>query len=359
MKVASWFFDRIANACGRNLLFLIIIAIGFPAASPLFAQEVPEDANKPQNTVCLPAAVGEDVADLSWLDSFYLYACSNLQGYVTRADSFFAATEEDKLLINNSTFKLETVFEVKNEDRMQYAVYPRFDAHLNIPNLTKRYKIFINTVAPDELPGIKAADQERSLFLGLSHDLYEAMRTKLNARVGIKWRWPPILFSKLEYIYLFKGQHWKFLPRQSLYWYSDDGFGETTSLQMDYWLGPRWLTRSDSAAKVTQGTRGMEWEQSFSMGYIVKGDGDSLEYASGTQASAFGHYENSHGQVDTYRLSLRHWRPVLRKWMFIKFELEADYILDAEELAPDEDYKIVPSFSIGIDMLFYGVEQDL
>ncbi len=329
--------------CHRNyaVFFCLLIAL-MVVANPAFAED----------PLC-PRQIEEES---NWLDTYYQKACNSLQGYVVRADSLFAKTEEDKLAISNSTFQLESVFEIRNEHKVKYEFSPRFDADLHIPNLKRSYKIFINTLAPDELPGIKEADRDRSIFIGLSYDFYRAVRTSLIARVGVKWRWPPIAFSRIEYNYIFKGERWKIFPRQRFYWYSDDGFGETTSLQMSYKAGKKWVLRSESALKFAEITKGAEWEHSFSLGYVMKEKSEKLDYALGCEVGAHGYYDDSHGQVDRYSLSFIYRRPFLRDWMFIKFVPEVEYVLEGEELRDDDEYLVVPSFSIGVDMLFYGNE---
>ena len=285
-----------------------------------------------------------------WVDSFYEWAADLLQGQVTRADALFAETEREKLAITNSSFELKLNVEIEYNEELQVKFDPDVSADLYLPNLERRWRIFVDTLEPGALPGTSPTDRVRTLFTGLGRVFHQTDWSKFDARTGVKWRWPPIPFARVEYGHLLRSDRWSLFPRQRVFWLSDDGFGETTVLQADYWLTRRLIARSDTATTWSEESRGLEWEQSISLGYVMKGNAKDLRHALGARISAFGHYEDSRNNVDTYRLALLYRRPFFRDWMFIKFVPELEWVKDDDKLEEGEDERLIASFRVGLDI---------
>jgi len=290
------------------------------------------------------------------LDSLHGWTADLLQGQVTRADALFVDTERDKLAVTNSTFDLNLNVEIEHDGELHVKFDPSVSVNLCLPNLERRWRIFIDTLEPDALPGTPPTDRDRTLFTGLGRVFHQTDWSRFDARTGVKWRWPPIPFARIEYRYLVKSDRWSFFPRQRVFWLSDDGFAETTAMQADYWLTRRLIARSETAATWSEESRGLEWEQSISLGYAIDGNAEDLRHALGARISAFGHYEDSRNNVDTYRLALLYRRPLFRDWMFIRFVPELEWVKDDDRLEECEDERLIASFRVGLDILFTAGE---
>ncbi len=296
-------------------------------------------------------------AELAWLDTLHSRTSAGLQGQVTRIDQYFAESEEARLDTRGSTFKLQLELKFEDDDGLNVEFSPHFRANLVVPNLEKRWKIFLTTLAPDDLPDVSVnsvdADENSGVFFGMSREFFRTLNSLIDASVGIKWRWPPKPYAKTDYKYRLVGEHWMVFPRQRLFWIIDDGFGETTSLRLEYWLNDSWVTRSDAALTYSESSRGFEWAQVFSAKYIIQGKERDNRHAIGLRLGATGHYEHSHGQTDDYFLTLPYRRTFLREWMFLNLVPGLEYRMD-DDTTPDAEDRWVPSFRIGVDILFAG-----
>lgn len=110
------------------------------------------------------------------------------------------------------------------------------------------------------------------------------------------------------------------------------------------------MLRSLSAARYSDETLGIEWEQSFLFGFSPRGNLKGLDTGHAVKLSAFGHKTGS-GIVDYYRVYYTYRRNIYKQWLFIQLGPEARW-------RNDDDWNIAPGFRLGFDMLFW-VSEDL
>jgi hypothetical protein len=188
---------------------------------------------------------------------------------------------------------------------------------------------------------------------------------------GVKIRIPPVLFGRIDWRPAWSVNSWKVNPLARIYWESDDGYGVLSSLSAHRYIGTRVLFQSITAAKWTEKSNsegdppedpdeyyesnaGMEWEQTFVVGYINKmlaskdvGRVVSLNKvakATGLRVSVFGNTERV-GGAERVRLSIGHRRPIYKNWMFLMIVPELEW-------HKENDWEFVPRIRIGLDMLF-------
>ena len=192
-------------------------------------------------------------------------------------------------------------------------------------------------------------DDEIDFYAGLRRILHETDPTMIDARAGVKWEWPPILFGQVQAERLFELGNCTISPKQKFFWIEDDGFGSLSSLRMDWWPTETLVARSETSGLRSESSAGWEWEQALGLAYMIGGTDRVSRHLLGTRVSVSGHYEDGSGAVDLYRCALLYRRPVYLDWLYLKLG-------PALEWRPVEDgsseYETIPILRVGLDVFF-------
>ncbi len=127
------------------------------------------------------------------------------------------------------------------------------------------------------------------------------------------------------------------------FWYSDDGFGQVTSLTWTRQTRDRQWFQSRTAERSTEQTHGVEFEQTIRYVWLRSGHGRGWV----AQVSIFPHLKSSEWFWDDTMINLS-WRDALyRKWIYYIVTPQVDF-------PREDDYEARPSLRIGIEILFGG-----
>lgn len=309
----------------------------------------------------------------SWtarLDYIHNNLSCEVQAYVDKADVMFADGSMAKKAIPESRFRLGIYTELEKDGGIKFRLAPDVDADIKIPNIEERLRLFIDTMNSDDLPGTTVMERERGFNAGL-----RKVSRWFRYDVGVKVRFPPVLFGRIDWRPQWQVNEWKVNPLGRVYWESDDGYGALSSLSAYRYIGSRVLIRSVTAVKWTEKANsedpppedltpeeeeyyyadaGMEWEHSFMVGYVSKmlsskdvGKNvgiSKVARATGLMVSVFGNTERT-GGPERVRFSLGHRRPIYKDWMFLM-------IIPELEWYKEKDWAFIPRIRVGIDMLF-------
>lgn len=232
---------------------------------------------------------------------------------------------------------------------------PDFRVEVDLPNLERRLKLFIENTQENILPGRDLSEQDdEGLRIGARR---WNKRYNIRTDLGVRARWPPEAFARIEWRPDWSAGPWRFAPRQRLFYETDDGFGEMTSLAVSRWFGPgqRNTAASSTSGKWTTEEEVFEWEQTFSFGHVIallderdRGRGaawhDTTRFL-GARYSCFG----ADSILTEHRVVFGYRWPLYRHWIF-------------GDIGPGVEWKNVNDWdmsfrlNIGIDMLFWGVQ---
>ena len=285
------------------------------------------------------------------MDEMHEFIFDQVQSRISQVDSFFVERPEDALPVPNSRFGAKLLIKVSHDSGIKTELDPDFSADIEIPNIERRLKLYIENSALDDLPGTDPLDRDREILIGV-RDHSQKKRDYLSFGGGIKWRWPPVLYGEAEAGHKFTRENSSIYPRQKAFWYSDDGFGEMTSLQMDWLVAPKLGARSVTAAKWTETSDGVEWEQSLMWGYFIQGDYRDQHQVFGSRISTFGH-KSSTWMMDKYRLRFLYRFPIYKRWIYIEIHPELEYERDEDT----GDWDFTPSIGLSTEFLFWGTEE--
>jgi hypothetical protein len=228
-------------------------------------------------------------------------------------------------------------------------VNPKLKLSIDLPNLERRFRLFIDTAYDDELPGRDISEiRDRGWSVGAGRT---SARRQTYTDVGVHTRVPPKLFARTGWRPTWTWGKWVHRFDQRLFWESDDGFGTLTSQSIFRWVAPKWIVHSLTAGRVAERSTGYEWQQSLGIGYMGRlADETRREHfvnvghtihGTGLRASVFG----SDDAFTQYRTVLTHRRSIHRNFIVL-------------ELAPglqwreEQDWQIEYRFDVGLILFF-------
>jgi hypothetical protein len=303
----------------------------------------------------LAQPVNEADAEQGWLhrlDRFHDWFFTNADSYVTRADQMFAGPDGPVQRVTNSTFSAEFYVEFKHDHEIEFELSPSFSADVYVPNLERRLNIYINNIAQDELPGADPMKRKDQTHVGASSkfDFWDVIDLKLSS--GVKWRWPPVVYTDAEWSKAWNttDEKWHWRPSAKGFWYSDDGFGSKADMRVEYWPTRLSLIAWSGGARWSETTDGVEWSQAIGMGVVLSGTREKAEHVLGTRFVCGGHKSGT-GVMDSYRYEVIYRRPLYKEWIF--FSLTPKLQWDN-----DNNWNTVPSIMCGIDMYFTSLLGD-
>lgn len=253
-----------------------------------------------------------------------------LQREVERLDSLFARESEEQQTVPPSLFQLGLLGEVTFGPREELSFDPIVDADVEIrlPTAEKRIRLLITTRDPTALPEEEVLERRRPLRLAVARNWLR----QFDSGIGIRVRVPPVLYAKTSWAKTWPLAGWRFHPYEKIFWESDKGLGEVTSLVAAHWKDPwdfraatsvKWsLKKMEDDRETSTGEGGWEWEQSFMLiwahawifgketGHLA-GE-QNLAHGSGVRLSFAGSFRKN----ETTRVSFVYKAPLYKRWTF-------------------------------------------
>jgi hypothetical protein len=173
--------------------------------------------------------------------------------------------------------------------------------------------------------------------IGLRYTFVERSRTNLSLSGGLRLDAPTDPFVRARYRYLQPlGERSLARVTQNLFWQDDEGFGESTRIDLESRLAPDSLLRWSTSGLFSESSDGWEWRT----------EGDFFRRLSRRTALNFGvsaeGVTRPSAVVDSYRTHLRFRRNFLRDWLFYEIEPELRW-------PREEDYDLTPGIILRLE----------
>lgn len=219
---------------------------------------------------------------------------------------------------------------------------PEFKKGINICLYFPFLSILVNNNERDNLPGSELSDDDAEVSTGIKHYLLRLKRLVLSLGYGVTVRdKKAVVYSRVKLLrHSIKIKNWNASFHQSVFWYSDNGFGELTQADFDYPILEKMLFRSVTAGLYSEISRGVELEQSFILSYDLMKK-DRIVFL---RASGFAHTEPFY-DVDKYRADVVYRIQLIEPWMFFD-------IAPQIEFRAEENFRGVAGIRCGIESIF-------
>lgn len=228
-----------------------------------------------------------------------------------------------------------------------------FSARLRLRRFSDRLELFVDRFDEDEdlLDGVlgrvnrRAHDSEEEGGAGLRYRLpqYFALHSSISASMAFKPE--PIPRLKLRGSVQAKPGKWRVNLNETLFWESDDGFGEKTQLELSRPLGSNTIIRSSTAAVWSETSEGVDLGQTLTWSHKL-----SHRRIISFRAGVAGHTEPS-AVVDIYTVRAIWRQQIYRNWIYLEIEPGVDF-------PDDEDFDAIPLLSIRFDLILGAVAPD-
>ncbi len=280
----------------------------------------------------------------------------SIQRHVSDVDTMMVDGSFEAVETPPSRFRLTPYITLKADDGLKVELDPDFDLEVELPNLEKRWKVFVESSRNDDLPGIDPNEKDQSGQIGIRREF-----KYFNTDAGVKFRWPPVAFFRVEWRPKWSVEHTVLQPKARLFYETDKGFGTLESFTIHRWFGEEknMFWQSVSALKYdTKETEGVELEQTLKLGLVTQSLEPKFSWkrvlgtedmAKGHQLrySVFGNAESGDTSINRHRLTYTYRKPLYKKWIYLE-------MAPGVEAANDDDWQVIPVFTVGIDMLFWG-----
>ncbi|MBN1512132.1 MAG: hypothetical protein JXB13_08965 [Phycisphaerae bacterium] len=294
------------------------------------------------------AVVTNDSAD-TWLDRANDAVYRALEVNVERVDGLFAAEGEQVQRVRNSKLRVKLHTRIEERGGPDVSLEPDASVDLYLPHLSRRLNLALRSTDIDELPGVDPTEEDSSWLLGVVRTTGRKRAGDLTWGAGAKLKPAPEPYATIGARREFDGIPWYVTPAQKVFWSGDEGFGELTSLSVERLLGPRSGAVSTSAAKWTEETDGVEWEQSVLLAFFPRGyvrSRRNRQHTVGLKGSVFGHKSGS-GVVDRYRVQLGWRRPLRRRWLYLD-------VVPGVDFDREKDWDELVWIRFGLEVFFDG-----
>lgn len=298
---------------------------------PFVAEDPDSLQDYSTQTTVTPAVIDRSK---DWLADYLDRLSGNLDSFFV--DSFFSEDiiEDD---VRGSRAKLSLYTRRVLGDPVDY----KFGLSMKIvlPNTNEKLNLLLDSEEDED--AVRESDPVESVEnvsynTALRYIINESERWKTNLDVGIRWGVPPdpfIRYRARRYAYL---SEWELRATESLFYFTQDGWGEETSLRMDYPLNVEKLFRINAKAR-----------------YMVNDEYFKLSYNAGlyhelTRTTALAYVAGASGDSEqdttfySYYAGFRFRRLVYSNWVYA--ELAPQVIWDR-----DKDYETTPVLMFRIE----------
>jgi len=261
-------------------------------------------------------------------------------------DGFFAG-EEAQWRSNESYMKLSLHNTFRKSGEMD--TEPRIKLRLDLPDTKRKFRLIIEN-DPEEDKSVQertryrsltSTERARSRTTGAIRYMFDELdQWKLSTDLGIRARLPPDPFvrgrASREWDLV---SDWNARLNQQVYYYVEDGLGETTELYFERGLSPDSLFRVKSEAQWSQREARFEFAQVFSILQRI-----DMKRGAEWQIGVLGESQPTFWTT-AYFANVTYRRLLYKDWLF--------YEITPELLFPrDDDFRANPSLTFGLEVLF-------
>ena len=305
-----------------------------------------------------PAPDSSPGEDKIFIDHAHGWTSSFLTDEVFRFDTWFGDLDTLEAEIDKPWIRLRLGTEWKEQGEFEFE--NQFRAVIPLPLMKNRLGTYIGSDSDNEYGDDQDyfqredPDTDSKITAGLQYRIAESRDFRFNTDLGMKFKIPPVFYIKPRLQYSVTSGPWLLRFIQYFFYYTDDGFGETSKVEINHFLGSRFLLRSYSRATYSDNSEGVDLSQEFDLQYLNFGVRHGTNYAAALEWESDAHTWPTF-KADEHRLTLRFYRSVWRPWLRVglapRLTWEREDPPDDRSL-PDDFKKASPSLIFFVEILF-------
>ncbi len=274
------------------------------------------------------AAQSEEPARNAWIDRFNRQVHSGVKSAARWFDGFFG---------NPRAFEDAYTTYGSLAIRVHWTEYEGFDEELRgrgevqLPNLDRRWRAFIGRLDEDDYltyatdqrtiaEQMRRRDRDEEILLGLGFSPMDAGRQRFDLGGGVRIDWPPEPYVRGRYrTYYNLGAQSLLRLRQTAFWRLDDGFGVSTSADVEQRVDPTKVLRLAGRGTLSETSDGVDWWSSVTLYQALSGD-----HALAWHAWINGETDDP-VPVEEYGVRVLNRRRIYREWLFLESGVEISW----------------------------------
>jgi hypothetical protein len=283
------------------------------------------------------------------LDLAHDWLYRRLERLIEEFDTRFAASDREPIAVPATPLRLG--FEgqaLHRADGTAVTGFSELEASLQLPNLQRRFRLFISSTDLPESPGGAAAGGN-PLRAGVRY----LPHVHLNFDIGVQVKLKPVAFAALKWAPEFTTRAVHAFPLMKLYVESGLGLGVSAGLALDHRQNA-WMVRSASYADWRRSTSATSWTQSFLFGnaraLIVDGPYNQMSTGHDLACGVLALLSISGDRLSrtsTYEAGVLFKRPLRAGWLF-------GYVEPVVRWERDSRWHPDAGVRAGLDALFWG-----
>lgn len=333
---------RTAGQCVAAM-FLVLLA----GTGPLRAETgEPGAASDP--------CMGEPGYRDSWLDRTHAYLTRKLCEPAVWFDDFFGDERAGQEGRAGSFVRWRNSAIWTEGDGLEYRV--GVSANVRLPRIERRLRLIVEgetrndptAVLPDAPvdPGFELDPEVSRFNVGLRYDLRDRPRYKLSLGAGIRVRAPVDPYGRVRFRYTHPMGNVSLLRLiQTGLWRREEGFSETTQIELERLLFESTLLRWANSGTYGETTDGLNWASQLSLLHQY-----SERTAVSLDVGASGVTEPA-CVVSNYRVGSRFRQNVFRKWLFYELEPSVSWPKDVLNNERNTTYAIIFTLEFQFDTM--------
>lgn len=263
--------------------------------------------------------------------------------FADRVDTFFSGDRVyDEL--QESHIKLYIIQTHFEHDKPVYDT--KIKAKLNFPKTEKKLKLLVESDEEEDedeesirKESIVGAAEESDQSIGLRFIEKEDALWRVQTDALLRYRSDLELITRLRIRRLFETDTWAFRLSENIFWYSLEGAGETTRLDIDHALSEKFLFRSATHATWKNKNGYFDYGQDFLLFQNIN-KRKALTYQAGIRAIT-----EDRPHTTNYILSARYREEVHKGWLFYD-------VIPAINYPIENNHKPVRSISLKLEIVF-------
>ncbi len=332
----------------------VILVILLCCAAGTLCAGTEEPAKVQPSTGTIPELPGPQARATSTpgglLDRGHDWLYRRLQRSFEKIDTRFAGSERTPIVVPLSPLRIGFDSELfHQQDGMAFAARPELEATLRLPNIERRFKIFVTSTDLTEAPS-DAAQNRHPVRAGVRF----TPLSQIDFDFGVRLKLKPSAFAALRWAPEFDAGSVRVYPFAKPYVESGLGFGVSGGLAVERWSG-LWIVRSASFADWQRNAAATGWTQTFTAGYaraVIQEQrydrfiaGHDLACGAAARVSVSG---DRTSRITRYETGVLFKRPLHGGWLFgylepvVRWERESSWHPDA-------------GIRLGLDALFWGL----
>jgi len=301
--------------------------------------------------------------DATFIDDAHKWTSSFMTNSVFNFDNWFGDIDTLEADIDKPWIRVRVGGDWDEVDGFKFKNRWRID--IPLPVLENKLGVFLGHDDQDnDRDDSDYFDQEddndaTEISAGLRYTFRRTENFQFSTNFGIQLKLPPVLYVKPRLQFTYTSGKWLFRPIQYVYYYTDDGLGETTKMEINWYLGSRFLLRSSSEAEYSNTSQGMDLSQDFSLQYLNFDVRHGNNYAASLEWGSGAHTWPA-TKFARHRLTIRFYHTIFRPWLRIGIAPSLNWKRikpDDDEDFPDYWKKAYPGCEVFVEILFEETEK--